>query len=181
MPGLVAQRPVHAKALHDPPPRKWTRNVRSPAPNPVGCRRWRQRRHRSSNRGRHRCSTHAGGPLAQQDHHPGHDARVALSRRATCSNAEQCSFRVSKIAQSRTIRPSEIFGHLAGEVFTDHARQGSIGIDRHEKPPTRRKVAADRTGATDEVARIAAVNELSTANGPINIIQPNAPPATTNT
>jgi hypothetical protein len=46
---------------------------------------------------------------------------------------------------------------------------------------TRRKVAADRTGATDEVARIAAVNELSTANGPINIIQPNAPPATTNT
>jgi hypothetical protein len=34
---------------------------------------------------------------------------------------------------------------------------------------------------TDEVAQIAAVNELSTANGPINIIQPNAPPATTNT
>jgi hypothetical protein len=81
----------------------------------------------------------------------------------------------------RMMRPSEIFGHLAGEVFTDYGRQGSIGIDQHEKPPTRRKVAADRTGATDEVAQIAAVNELSAANGLIKIIQPNAPPATTNT
>lgn len=69
-------------------------------------------------------------------------------------------FGVGKVAEARPLRAPEILRHLAAAIPAEKSRYRSVGVDDDERPASPREPAPDRSGEADEIADIAAENQL---------------------
>src|ERR1700726_1030049 len=75
-------------------------------------------------------------------------------------NAHQRVFGVSEVAEARALRALEIFRHVAAAVPAEQPRYRRVGIDYDEWQAAPRQHAPDRSGETDEIAHVAAIDQL---------------------
>ena len=82
------------------------------------------------------------------------------TRPRDASNPQHRIFRVGEVAEARALRALEIFRHAAAAEPAEEARDGTVGVDNDEGPAVPCQDASDRPGEANEVADVAAVNQL---------------------
>src|SRR6202166_5330990 len=88
----------------------------------------------------------------------------ASPKAAAVLNAHHRMFGVSEVAEARAPRAFEIFWHVAAAVPAEQSRYRRVGVDNDEWQTAPCQYAPDRSGETDEVAHVAAIDQLRARN-----------------